>query len=403
MKKKIRIVTIIIVLLSIVLACLLIFKNKKIVSNIDNFNSTYEYAKDYKENDVEFYYQSIIPKIKEKIDYEVKGNVDNKPGNYEIKYVASYKGLTKEIIETVTIEKEYIDTTPPSLIIEGDEIYTIYVNDNYIDPGYKAMDDIDGDITSKVIINSNVDTSKRGKYEIEYKAIDSTGNETIKNRKVLVREKQHNANSSKIVYLTFDDGPSAYTKGLLDLLDKYDIKVTFFVTNIDPNHVNMIEEEYLRGHTIAVHTYSHDYGDVYASEEAFYNDQNKMLDVIYEYTGTRPNIFRFPGGSSNSVSKSSNPGLMTRLVKSSKEKGLKYFDWNVSSGDGNRANSPSFIYNYATENLAYYDEAMLLQHDANPNSMKAMEDIIKWCINNGYSFNAIDDSTKEFHHGHLNN
>lgn len=403
MKKKIKIISLIVILLCIVLAFLLIFNNKKIVSNTDNFNSVYEYAKDYKESDIVFYYQSVIPKVKEKIDYEVKGSIENKPGNYEIKYIANYNDVTKEIIETVTIEKEYIDTTPPSLTIEGDVMYSVYVNDEYIEPGYKAIDDVDGDITNRVIVNSNVDMSKHGKYEVEYKAIDEANNETIKTRQVLVREKQHNTSSGKIVYLTYDDGPSAYTKGLLDLLDKYDIKATFFVTNIDPSHVDMIEEEYLRGHSIAVHTYSHDYADVYASEESFYNDQNKMLDVIYKYTGTRPNIFRFPGGSSNSVSKSSSPGLMTRLVESSKEKGLKYFDWNVSSGDGNRSNSPSFIYNYATSNLAYYDEAMLLQHDANPNSMSAMEDIIIWCINNGYSFNAIDDSTKEVHHGHLNN
>lgn len=403
MKKKIKIISLLIIILCLILAILLFFYNTKIVSNYESIESSYEYAKDYKQKDIEFFYQRIIPKVKEKIDYKTEGTIDNKPGTYKIKYIASYGNLEKEVIETVTIEKEFIDKVAPTLTLDGEEIYTVYVDDEYIDPGFKAIDDIDGDITDLVVTNSNVDTSKRGKYEIIYTTKDSSNNETSISRTVLVREKQHNADSGKIVYLTFDDGPSAYTEGLLDLLDKYDIKATFFVTCIDPNYVSMIEEEYLRGHSIAVHTYSHDYGEIYASEEAFYNDQNKMLDIIYEYTGTRPNVFRFPGGSSNSVSKSSSPGLMTRLVESSKEKGLKYFDWNVSSGDGNRANSPSFIYDYATSNLAYYDNAMLLQHDANPNSMKAMESIINWCINNGYSFNAIDDTTKEVHHGHLNN
>ena len=381
----------------------MIFKNSRIISSIENFDSTYDYAKDYKEKEIDFHYQRMIPSKEEKINYEVIGTINNKPGTYEIKYVAKYDNLEKVVVEKVTILKEYIDKIAPTLNIEGGEIYTVYVGEEYTDPGFIAIDDIDGNISDKVEINSNVDTNKHGKYEVEYNITDAAGNKTSKTRKVLVREKQHNTDSGKIVYLTFDDGPSTYTEDLLDLLDKYDIKATFFVTCIDPNHVNMIEEEYLRGHTVAVHTYSHNYGDVYASEEAFYNDQNKMIDLIYEYTGTRPNIFRFPGGSSNSVSKSSSPGLMSKLVNSSKEKGLKYFDWNVSSGDGNRTNSPSFIYNYATENLAYYDNAMLLQHDANPNSMKAMENIIIWCINNGYAFNAIDDLTKEVHHGHLNN
>lgn len=405
--KKIKSKLIIVLTLIAIIAVLFFaFNNKKIVCNYDSFTSTYKYAKDYKnKDDLAFTYKSIIPYIEERLDYTKEGTIENKKGEYEISYTASYNNITKTIIEKVIIEDEFIDITAPELTLSGNLIETIYVGDDFIEPGYNAIDDVDGSSKEMVKIESNIDTGKRGVYEIKYIATDSSGNETKASRKVLVREKQHNVDidDNKVVYLTFDDGPSVYTNKLLDLLDKYNIKATFFVTNTHPDNVKMIEEEYLRGHTIAIHTYSHVYSEVYASEDAFYNDQNKMMDIVYELTGTRSTYFRFPGGSSNSVSKNYCPGLMTSLVNSSKEKGLKYFDWNVSSGDGNMSNSSSFIYNYATSNMRGVDTVMLLQHDANPNSMNAMEDIINWCINNGYSFNAIDDNTPEIHHGHLNN
>ena len=109
--------------------------------------------------------------------------------------------------------------------------------------------------------------------------------------------------SDKVMYLTFDDGPSQNTEKILDILDKYQIKATFFVTAEHPSYLDMIQEAHARGHMIGVHTYSHNYEEIYQSSDAYFNDLEKMNDIIESQIGHRVKIMRFPGGSSNTISK----------------------------------------------------------------------------------------------------
>ena len=118
------------------------------------------------------------------------------------------------------------------------------------------------------------------------------------------------------MYLTFDDGPSVHTARLLDILDKYGVKATFFVTNQFPAYEHMIGETYRRGHTIALHTYKHVYRDVYASEAAYYQDLEMIKNIVVRQTGVAPTIVRFPGGTSNTVSRNYCRGIMSSLVES---------------------------------------------------------------------------------------
>ncbi|MBQ8469195.1 MAG: polysaccharide deacetylase family protein [Clostridia bacterium] len=111
------------------------------------------------------------------------------------------------------------------------------------------------------------------------------------------------SSGSKVIYLTFDDGPYQYTEKLLGVLEKYDVKATFFVTNAYPGYQDLIGKEYRAGHGVAVHTYSHDYSKVYASDAAYWADFEKMNDIVEKQTGQRSIMFRFPRGSSNTVSK----------------------------------------------------------------------------------------------------
>ena len=134
--------------------------------------------------------------------------------------------------------------------------------------------------------------------------------------------------NGKVIYLTFDDGPGQYTEKLLDILDKHGVKVTFFVTNFFTSYQYLMKREAESGHSIAVHSYKHDYDTIYASEAAYWEDFQKMQDIIKEETGIETHLFRFPGGSSNTISKNKNPGIMTRLTQQATEKGLVYFDWN---------------------------------------------------------------------------
>ena len=138
--------------------------------------------------------------------------------------------------------------------------------------------------------------------------------------------------SGKKAYLTFDDGPSKFTREILDTLDRYGVKATWFVIyhkDSDDLYRAIVD----RGQTIALHSYTHTYSTIYKSEEGFFNDLKKIDDYVYKTTGVRTKLFRFPGGSSNTVSKSYCKGIMKKLTRSVEEKGYIYFDWNVTSGD----------------------------------------------------------------------
>ena len=132
------------------------------------------------------------------------------------------------------------------------------------------------------------------------------------------------------VYLTFDDGPSARTDEILEILDKYGVKATFFVVGAnEEGDLERMQKIVAAGHTLAIHSYSHDYKKIYASVEAYLEDFNQMFCQIYEATGVKPQIFRFPGGSVNSY----NVGIHQQLIAEMTRRGFVYFDWNVANGD----------------------------------------------------------------------
>jgi len=166
----------------------------------------------------------------------------------------------------------------------------------------------------------------------------------------------------KKVYLTFDDGPSAYTSEILDILDEYDVKATFFVVGKDDETsiaaYKRIAEE---GHTLGMHSYSHKYSSVYASEEAFAEDLTKLQEYLYEITGVWSRYYRFPGGSSNTASKVD----MKELIQYLDNQGIRYYDWNIVSGDAvNYVVSADTIYSNCVSKLDKYDTSIILMHDA---------------------------------------
>lgn len=141
----------------------------------------------------------------------------------------------------------------------------------------------------------------------------------------------------KTVYLTFDDGPSQYTPEILDILDEYGVKATFFVVNGKYNYV--MKDIVDRGHQIGLHCYKHVYSEIYDSDEAYFKDLKKISDVVKKETGVESKLVRFPGGGSNTISKKYSKGIMTRLSQSVVEMGYGYFDWNCTNGDADGANT----------------------------------------------------------------
>lgn len=164
------------------------------------------------------------------------------------------------------------------------------------------------------------------------------------------------------IYLTFDDGPSCYTAQILDILKEYDIKATFFVVGRqDENSLAMYRRIVAEGHTLGMHSYSHKYQEVYASKEAFIQDMWKLSDLLYTTTGVRPKVYRFPGGSSNKVSRVD----MEELFDWLDEQGITYYDWNISSKDATTSGlSVRTIVQNSTKGLDGYQNAMILLHDA---------------------------------------
>ena len=286
----------------------------------------------------------------------------------------------------------------------------LVVNDTFKEPGFTASDDCDGDITTSVIVEGKVDTSKTGNYKITYTVKDSYDNETTITRTVNVVTKQTASNNGdstgtgeKIVYLTFDDGPGRYTEKLLNTLDKYGVKVTFFVTNQFPTYQYMIGETHRRGHTIALHTLTHNYASLYASEEAYYQDLFGIRDIVVAQTnGFSPTIVRFPGGTNNTVSRKYCSGIMTALTQSISHFGYLYCDWNVSSGDAGGAKTADAVANNVISGIQKHNVSVVLQHDIKGFSVEAVEQILFWGIQNGYTFLKMDNTTPMVHYAPQN-
>ena len=239
------------------------------------------------------------------------------------------------------------------------------------------------------------------KVEKEKSKIEEKEKENLAKKEELekkVKELQVKA-GVKIVYLTFDDGPSPYTQDILNTLDKYNVKATFFVTCSD-NLEEMSKKIVEKGHTIALHTCTHKYSQVYSSDENYYNDLNEISSKVEAYTGIKSHYIRFPGGSSNTVSKNYSSGIMSRLTKSVQEKGYKYYDWNVDSNDAGGANSEQ-VYANVVGALRNSDRGtnMVLMHDVKVATRDALDRVIKDVLDMGYTFSNINDYTTAIHHG----
>ena len=206
---------------------------------------------------------------------------------------------------------------------------------------------------------------------------------------------------AKTVYLTFDDGPSAHTQEVLDILDTYGIKATFFVTGINPEYADMIGECYRRGHTIGLHTYTHDYAQVYASYDAYWADLDAIAAVVREQIGYVPCFIRFPGGSSNTVSANYTLGIMSQLVQDVRAAGYQYFDWDASCGDGAEHTADELVDATIADSSYGYTTIVFLMHDGaeKATTVEALPRIIEYFQGQGYAFAPLDRSTPAPHHG----
>lgn len=201
-----------------------------------------------------------------------------------------------------------------------------------------------------------------------------------------------NENTDKILYLTFDDGPSQVTSAILDILKDKGVKATFFVVGYKikgrEDIILRIKDE---GHSIGLHSYTHNYKKVYSSQKTFLAEMDKTFKEIKDITGLSVYTIRFPGGSINRLNKA--------LLNSIHKNNYRIYDWNACLSDGiNDDIPPNQLYEESTKVIGNYSRIILLMHcaDNNNNTCKALEKIIDYYADKGYAFKTIDENTPEY-------
>ena len=329
---------------------------------------------------------------------EYDGDISNKvtvdkveidENNYENHYIVQdSSGNFAEAIRHVKI----VDTKKPLLTLNGDSVTSVVIGNNYVEQGAVANDNKDGDITKNIQISDNIDTSKEGIYKVTYSVKDSSGNISAINRNVIVS----NTEFKGVIYLTFDDGPSSTTTPkILDILKDKGVNATFFILNYGNDTEYLVKRAVDEGNAIGIHGYSHKYSEIYNSVENCYNNIIKLQEKIYNTTGEQVKIVRFPGGSSNTVSKKYCQGIMTDISKKILDEGFKYYDWNVLSGDSGNVKTKEGVYNNVINGIKPGINNIVLMHDFSNNNktLEALPEIIDYGLANGYKFEVITTET----------
>lgn len=206
----------------------------------------------------------------------------------------------------------------------------------------------------------------------------------------------------KVVYLTFDDGPSARTPEILEILDRYGIKATFFTVGKDSEQGRQwMRDIVAAGHTLGIHSYTHNYEKIYDSVEAYLDDFARMYELILEATGTAPRIFRFPGGSVNAH----NGAIYQEIVSEMIRRGFVYYDWNRQNGDAVRKPpSAAVLARNALDKLGTSSRVIVLMHDSSShvNTVAALPAIIEGYQQAGYTLKALTPEVKPIIYGYPN-
>ena len=201
-------------------------------------------------------------------------------------------------------------------------------------------------------------------------------------------------NPQNTAYLTFDDGPTALTPRVLDILKEQGVKATFFVVcKQDPALEAVMKRAYDEGHEIAVHSATHDYHKIYASKEAFLADFQTTREWIQRVTGNpEPTLqYRFPGGSSISK-KLAAPSVLNDILLEMKKKNAIHNDWNVSPGAASKTvSTKEQLLARIIPEAPKYNEPVILMHDAqrNVHLCEALPEIISALRKEGYVFDTV--------------
>ena len=324
-------------------------------------------------------------------DGDITKNVQKEEKEDVIVYSSTDSSGNTEVKE---VKINYDKKPSNKFTLNGSNPTYVYLGKEYNEQGASYVDGCGKKLDGEITISGEVNTNEEGDYTISYTL---NGGETL-TRVIKVKKFE-----PKVIYLTFDDGPGANTQKVLDTLNKYNVKATFFVTNQFPSYQHLIGAEYNSGHAIAVHTYSHRYSSIYTSVDDYINDFNMMNEIIKNYTGSYSNMFRFPGGSGNTVSRQYASGVVTDIANEMTNRGYIYFDWNLSSGDAESKASTSKIISRVTGSVEKCSHhCVILFHDYKKITADALDPILAELTQRGYVFKTLSSDTPVVHAKILN-
>ena len=197
---------------------------------------------------------------------------------------------------------------------------------------------------------------------------------------------EYSVTEGKVAYLTFDDGPSKYTRQILDILRENDIKATFFITGwCTEGKENILKQVADEGHTVGLHSWSHDYDGIYSSTESWLEDFARVYRKVYAVTGQKPWCFRFPGGSYNNFNRDTADDIIAEM----EQRGFAFYDWNAATADASTSATYDSCLEYLRDSINA-DHEVVLMHDSLELTPEYLQDIIDYIRGQGYTFETVD-------------
>lgn len=307
-----------------------------------------------------------------------------------------------EVTEADDAATETPSPTPrvPTLTLAGEDVFESPCGISFVEPGYSAISPDGADITADVVCTGEVDSMTPGEYLLSY-SIRFDGENYEVTRTVRVAEVGYPEPvepTEKVLYLTFDDGPCANTPELLDTLSRHNAKATFFViTGNNPYLDTILPQISAAGHSIGVHCVCHEYDTLYSSSSYYLNDLISARERVHELTGEYVSLCRFPGGSTTAYHKLNNreKDAWNTVTAQLECMGIQYVDWNV--GPENDTNNATSSLSTVKSFVPKYSIPVTLQHDTRLYSVKAVESILQWGEENGYTFLGLDNTVPAVH------
>ena len=282
--------------------------------------------------------------------------------------------------------KALVDIEEPVILFPGNtSLITGYVGEDVDIPNAIALDGMDNDLSAYIRTEGSYDGGVPGTYKIRYYIKNAMGETVEATRTIIIRQRLNTnqpANPNKVIYLTFNGGPDINTEANLNILEKYNVKATFFIGGWNEGYRNLIARMKSGGHTVGVYSNTRNWGELYQTVESFKEDFAKVQKVVESATGSQTAYMRFPGGSVNGIGASDY--VMSRLRSDYAAGGYRYFDWTIDPYD--TGSSSEQVYSFVISSVAAGAPNIIAFNDSSTSTRDALENIILWGLREGYTF-----------------